>query len=51
MISVEQYEELYCTYCDSQRCGNQNLPVDQMCPYWQERMEEKLDESSKSDLS
>ena len=51
MMTVEQYEELYCTYCDSQRCGNQNLPVDKMCPYWQERMkllEVKQDEICKT---
>lgn len=31
-MTIEQYEEFYCTYCDSQRCGD-NPP--ETCPYWQ----------------
>ena len=29
-MTNKQYEELYCTYCDSQRCGS-NPP--ETCPY------------------
>ena len=33
-MTNEQYEELYCTYCDAQRCGD-NPP--ETCPYREER--------------
>ena len=33
-MTNKQYEEFYCTYCDSQRCGS-NPP--ETCPYWRMR--------------
>ena len=38
-MTEEEYEELYCTYCDSQRCLNRaGSTVAEKCPYWEIRM-------------
>jgi hypothetical protein len=51
-MTNKEYEELYCMYCDSQRCHNvPGLTPEQMCPYWKERkkiLEEKKNEICKT---
>jgi hypothetical protein len=36
-MNIQEYEELYCTYCDSQRCG-EGKPSE-TCPYWEIRQQ------------
>lgn len=46
-MTLKEYEELYCTYCDSQRCVNvDGGSIPETCPYWEVHM--KLEEK-KSD--
>ena len=38
-----EYKEIYCTYCDSQRCQNHvDLTIEEVCPYWKERVGDTL---------
>ena len=38
-LTENEYEELHCTYCDSQRCLNRNgNTLAEKCPYWKIRM-------------
>lgn len=38
-MTTQEYEELYCTYCDSQRCLNAgDGRISEICPYWNERI-------------
>lgn len=34
-MTTQEYEELYCAYCDSQRCGDE---PPYSCPYWDLRV-------------
>lgn len=37
-MTVQEYEKIYCTYCDSQRCLNRvGLTLAETCPYWEAR--------------
>ena len=37
-MTTKEYEELYCVYCDSQRCTNHSgNTVEERCPYWNKR--------------
>lgn len=37
-MTTEKYVELYCTYCDSQRCMKYvGSTIEEKCPYWEER--------------
>ena len=41
-MTVEEYKEVYCTYCDSQRCLNRiGETLEHVCPYWAARQEER----------
>ena len=47
-MTLKEYEELYCTYCDSQRCVNvEGDSIPETCPYWEThmKMEEKKNDS------
>ena len=47
MMTIEKYEELYCTYCDSQRCVKFNKPTPESCPYWNLRQESNINNQEK----
>lgn len=37
----KEYEEFYCTYCDSQRCVNRvGETLVEVCPYWEARQKD-----------
>ena len=37
-MTTQEYEEIFCTYCDSQRCLNRvGLTIEEKCPYWELR--------------
>ena len=38
-MTKKEYEDLYCTYCDSQRCVNVGEgSIADTCPYWSSRL-------------
>ena len=49
-MTLEEYEELYCTYCDSQRCVHTiGTTIDEICPYWEARMKLEEEKSDRPD--
>lgn len=40
-MTDKEYEEIYCTYCDSQRCANRvGETLAEVCPYWKARQKD-----------
>lgn len=51
-MTLQEYEEKYCTYCDSQRCNAYvGEDVSKICPYWNERMKREEEDNGESNKS
>lgn len=48
-MTLKEYEELYCAYCDSQRCTNMvGNSIPETCPYWEVRMKTEEEKNGNS---